>query len=202
MIFSSLAFNLRARALGPLVALFACSTLGAMSGAMAQTQGLESALAPVPGPRLNAALYSSEMVVQGNQVVKSVNASGSVSFGDQAEPGASVVQTTRYMSYSSPDSVRRAQQERDYWARQAEALKLRQAERTRDQERYRDARQADLARAQALAEFENTHYWRPVVGLRNFPPVTVSGVQPVYSGSPGLAGTSIGFLSSGFAGRR
>jgi hypothetical protein len=171
---------------------------------MAETQSaIDSHTAPMPGPRLGSSLFSSEPQVRGNRVVRSIQSNGVVAFGDQVDAGAKEVKTIQYMSYSSPESLRKAQQERDYWLRQSEALRQRQAARDRELESARQARQQEAALALlAQAQAENYYTWRPVVGLRNFPPTQISGVAPVYVGSPGLAGTAGGFLSSGFAGRR
>lgn len=167
------------------------------------SQSLDSQMAPMPGPRLGSSLFSSEPQVRGNRVVRSIQSNGVVAFGDQVDAGAKEVKTIQFMSYSSPESLRRAQQERDYWLRQSEALRLRQAVRDRELESARLARQQDATLALlAQAQAENYYTWRPALGLRNFPPTPITGVSPVYVGSPGLAGTAGGFLTSGFAGRR
>ncbi len=167
------------------------------------SQAINTEMAPLPGPRLGSSLFSSEPQVRGNRVVRSIQSNGIVAFGDQVDAGAKEVKTIQYMSYSSPESLRKAQQERDYWLRQSEALRQRQAARDRELESARLSRQQDAALALLTqAQAENYYGWRPVVGLRNFPPTQISGVAPVYVGSPGLAGTAGGFLSSGFAGRR
>jgi hypothetical protein len=170
---------------------------------LAQSVGAtEAQLAPMPGPRLGSSLYSSEAQVRGNRVVRSIQANGTVAFGDQVDADAKVVKTTDYMSYSSPEALRRAQQERDYWQRQSEGLRQRQIARDRELEGIRMARQSEAALLLAQAQAEQTYGWRPVVGLRNFPPVQFSGVSQVFAGSPGLAGAAGGVLTSGFAGRR
>lgn len=184
--------------------LFATALLVMSPICSAETpQVVESQLAPMPGPRLGSSLFSSEPQVRGNRVVRSIQSNGVVAFGDQVDADAKEVKTVQYMSYSSPESLRRAQQERDYWRRQSEALRQRQAARDRELESSRQARQQDAALALlAQAQAENYYIWRPALGLRNFPPTQLSGVSPVYAGSPGLAGTAGGFLTSGFAGRR
>ena len=171
--------------------------------AFAQVQGgLESQSAPMPGPRLGSSLSSSEPQVRGNRVVRSIQSNGTVAFGDQADADAKEVKTVQYMSYSTPEALRKAQQEKDYWFRQSEALRQRQAARDRELEAVRQARQQEAAMAMAQAQAEQYYVWRRVVGLRNFPPAQHPGVLPVYSGSPGLAGAAGGLLTSGFAGRR
>jgi hypothetical protein len=170
--------------------------------AFAQSAVPEAQTAPVPGPRLSAGAFSSEPQMRGNRIVRSVQANGIVAFGDQFDAGATDVKTIQYMSYSSPESLRKAQEEREYWRKQSESLRQRQAARDRELETAKLARQQEAALLLAQGQTDNYYGWRPVVGLRNFPPVQIVGVAPVYVGSPGLAGASGGFLSSGFAGRR
>jgi hypothetical protein len=186
---------------GALVAVFAMA--GYSSQCFAQSANLaDPQSAPIPGPRLGSSLFSSEVQSRGNRIVRFVQSNGTVSFGDQVDAGGKDVKTIEYMSYSSPEATRKAQIERDYWRQQSEALRQRQAVRERELENLRVARQNELALALAQAQTESNYGWRPVVGLRNFPPVQVTGVAPVFVGSPGLAGSAGGFLSSGFAGRR
>jgi hypothetical protein len=168
----------------------------------AQSAAPDAQTAPVPGPRLSASAFSSEPQMRGNRIVRSVQANGIVAFGDQFDAGATDVKTIQYMSYSSPESLRKAQEEREYWRKQSESLRQRQAARDRELEAAKLVRQQEAALLLAQAQTDGYYGWRPVVGLRNFPPVQIVGVAPVYVGSPGLAGASGGFLSSGFAGRR
>jgi hypothetical protein len=170
--------------------------------ALAQTQHAADQAAPSPGPRLGSSLYSAETQVRGNRVVRSIQANGVVAFGDQMDADAKEVKTIQYMSYSSPEALSKAQQERDYWLRQSEGLRQRQAARDREFEAVKLARQQEAAFALAQAQAEGNMGWRPMYGLRNFPPAQITGVSPFYRGSPGLAGTAGPLLTSGFVSRR
>lgn len=139
--------------------------------------------APVPMTQFSPGTVSGEVVVPGNAIFRSVTADGRVVFGDQPEPGARETSATRFMSYSTPEALSRARQERDYWRAQAQALNQRQQARA-----LADARlqmQRDQARARAQGPQPVEYVWRPVVGLRNFPPVPFTGAAPLHPGASG-----------------
>ena len=182
------------------IALTLCAWLTSSTASFAQVLAPnQSAAAPTPLVVLSPGLSTSEPQSLGNRIYRSVGKDGQVVFGDRPEPEAAQSNATHFMSYSSPQAMARAQQERDYWHRQADGLRQRQL--TRDQELEQARREAEYqaalvhARQDALIDRR-----RVVVGYRNFPPRAFGPVAPVYTSSPeAVNGRSSGFIGSGFA---
>lgn len=182
----------------PAALLFSLLALGETSSACFA----QSLAAPVPSAYLSPGLISSESQTLGNRIYRSVGENGQIVFGDKPEPNAIQATATNFMSYSSPQALARAQQEREYWRNQAEGLRQRQTLRDRELERVRRERedQAAFARAHQDALIDRR---RVVVGYRNFPPAVYGPVSAVYASSPGAVnGRSSGFIGSGFTSNR
>lgn len=120
--------------------------------------------------------------------------------------GASGVARHSYTLPQDADARERAQAERDYWRRQAEAFEKRRVERERDERQTTPAGRTTVVVAEPYPRryASNIWGWPQYEGVVATPlPGVVGGVPvaPVYGTSPGaVQGRSTGgFIGSGFA---
>jgi len=118
-------------------------------------------------------------------------------------PGASAVQSRSYALPSDDQARQRAEAERAYWRKQAEAFEARRSERER-------ARERPVAPATTVIMQADSDRPRVYHGYGWLPPDVIGGsrpmvpvVLPAYGSPPGaVQGRDGGFIGSGFSTRR
>jgi hypothetical protein len=125
------------------------------------------------------------------------------------EGGATGIERRSYALPQDATARQRAEAERDYWSRQAEAFERRRTDRDRVLEQAQRGRPAPptiIVHTDGRRGVYHGYGWVPpdLYGAGSAPgAVVVGGFAPVYTSSPGaVQGRDAGFIGSGFGVRR
>ena len=135
------------------------------------------------------------------KIFRQTMADGSVSFTDVPERGAIKNVETRYQTTSTPEAMRIASANQEYWRKQEAAFERRQEKRELDNERlYRERLYSErVIRDRQRAQ---DSYWngpRVVNGVTNFPPNSGPLPPQITSGLGAAHSQPSSFIGSGFA---